>query len=210
MGAGGHAKVVADTLKLSGREILGFVTPNMGGGSTFCGKKILGDDSVISKYSPDVTEIVNGVGSLPGKNLRWQLAEKMRKHGYSFVTVIHPNAVIASDVILDEGVQIMAGVVIQAGSEIGKDSIINTGALIDHDCEVAENCHIAPGVVLSGGIVIKKYTHIGTGAKIIQNITVHERCTVAAGTVIYKDIPSTMLVKQKLDTIMEKREDDRA
>ena len=203
IGAGGHAKVITDALKISGREILGFVTPDLEIGTEFLGEKVLGDDEVIKQYSLDEIELANGLGSLPRKNLRWQLADKMRKQGYKFSSVIHPDSVIASGVSLDEGVQVMAGVVIQSGTNIGQDSIINTGALIDHDCKIGKYCHIAPGVVLSGGVIIGRGTHIGTGAKVTQYITINEGCIVAAGTTIYKDIPTKTQVKQRLETIMK-------
>jgi UDP-perosamine 4-acetyltransferase len=102
LGAGGHAKVVADVLNLLEREILGFVTPDLEAGTVFCGKKILGDDDYIKSYPPDEVALINGVGSLPRKKLRWELAEKMRKLGYKYSSVIHPDAIISSDANLDE------------------------------------------------------------------------------------------------------------
>ena len=191
LGTGGHAKVITDALVLSGREILGFVTPALKAESEFCGKKVLGNDEVINQYSPDEIELVNGIGSLPRKNLRWNLAEKMREQGYKFAIVIHPNAVIATDINLDEGVQIMAGVIIQAGTKIKQDSIINTGSLIDHDCEIERNCHIAPGVVCSGGVVIGSNTHLGTGTIVTEYRSIGSNCAIAAGSVVFKDIPDT-------------------
>ena len=99
----------------------------------------------------------------------------------------------------------MAGAVIQAGTKIGKDSIINTGTLIDHDCKIYENCQISPGVVLSGGVIVEKNSYIGTGAKIIQYITLKEECVVAAGAIIYKDVSSKTIVRQKLNTVLEEK-----
>jgi sugar O-acyltransferase (sialic acid O-acetyltransferase NeuD family) len=205
LGAGGHAKVVAEALKLSERDILGFVTPDLKTGSEFCGKKVLGDDQVINNYFPDNIELVNGIGSLPRKKLRWKLADKMRAQGYSFTTVIHPDATISSDLSLSEGVQIMAGVVIQSGSIIGHDTIINTGVLIDHDCKIFENCHLAPGVVCSGGIVIGENTHIGTGSLIINNLNIGKNCIIAAGSIIFKDIGSnTNFIQNRKSELDEK------
>jgi sugar O-acyltransferase (sialic acid O-acetyltransferase NeuD family) len=198
LGAGGHAKVVTDVLNLLGREILGFVTPDLDAGTEFCGKKVLGDDDYFKFYSPDEVELINGVGSLPRKNLRWKLVDKMRKQGYKFSSVIHPGAVVATDVSLDDGVQVMAGVVIQSGTKIGQDSIINTGVLIDHDCKIAENCHLAPGVVLSGGVVIGSNTHLGTGTVVTEYRSIGNNCIVAAGSVVFKDIvDSTILIQAK-------------
>jgi len=196
MGTGGHAKVVTDALKLSGKEILGFVTPDLQAGAEFCGRKILGDDESIKHYLPDEVELVNGVGSLPRKNIRWQLADKMRKQGYRFASVVHPDAVVASDVNLDKGVQIMAGVVIQPSTKIGQDSIINTGALIDHDCKIAENCHLAPGVVCSGGVIIGSNTHLGTGTIVMEYRTIGSNCAVAAGSVVFENISDGVILIQ--------------
>jgi hypothetical protein len=42
VGTGGHAKVVADMLKLSNREILGFVDPKMDTRVRFLWKKSIG------------------------------------------------------------------------------------------------------------------------------------------------------------------------
>ena len=203
IGAGGHAKVLANALKLSLREILGVVTPDLKVGSYFFNLKVLGDDSVIFDHSPAEIELVNGVGALPGQNLRLKLTEQMYEKEYVFAKVTHPSAIIAADVVLYEGSQIMAGVVIQPGTIIGKNTIINSGSIIDHDCRIAENCHIAPGVVCSGGVNIEKNAHIGTGSRIIQNIKVGEGSIVAAGSIVYKNVGSGVVFKNKLNSMME-------
>ena len=197
MGTGGHSKIVADILNLSGRDLLGFVTQDKDVKSEYCFEKILGDDSFIYNYSPDEIELVNGLGSLHKKKKRWELADKLRERGYSFATIIHPSSIIASTTSLDEGAQIMAGVIIQPGTKIGKDSIINTGAVIDHDCNIAEKCHIAPGVVCSGGVKVGEGTNIGTGSSIINNINIGKNCTIAAGSVIFKNVEDNIIFIQK-------------
>jgi UDP-3-O-[3-hydroxymyristoyl] glucosamine N-acyltransferase len=85
---------------------------------------------VISQYPHNEIELANGIGSLPGKKNRWKLADKMRMQGYSFATIVHPSSIIAPDVFLEEGVQVMAGVVIQS---IGKNSIIAASSVVYRD-----------------------------------------------------------------------------
>lgn len=203
LGAGGHAKVVAEMIRLLNLEILGFVTPDHVAGSVLNNSTVLGDDSIIFDYSVDDIDLVNGVGALPGQNLRWDITSEMREKGYHFITTIHPNAFVSTDVVLEEGVQVMAGAVIQSGTIIGRDSIINTGAIIDHDCIISANCHLAPGVICSGGVSVGANTHIGTGARTIQGINIGARSIIAAGSTIYKNVPADMLVKQLLKTVME-------
>lgn len=204
LGTGGHAIVVLEALVQTGREILGFVTPNKEKGSMFIDYSVLGDDDVITTFSPQNVVLGNGIGALPYKKLRWQLAGRLREQGYNFTKVIHPSVVIARDVELAEGVQVMAGSVIQPGSSIGKDSIINTGVLLDHDCKIEQNCHLAPGVVCSGGVNIGEGTHVGTGTSVIQNISIGENCVVAAGSAIYQDVPNNVSLIQERYTRLEK------
>ena len=198
LGAGGHAKVVADVLRLSGRTIIGVVDSNFKKETLCFGLCVLGADDTIEQYKCDDVELVNGVGSLPGNNDRLNLSQQMRTKGYKFATVIHPSAVVSESVKLNEGVQIMASCVVQADTIIGLDTIINTGSLIDHDCKIEGNCHIAPGVTLCGGIHVGDGTHIGAGSVVLQNITIGLNTVVAAGSVVYRNIENdTIFIQSK-------------
>ena len=188
LGAGGHAKVIAESLIQSGYKVSGFITPDLNPGVEFFGSNILGDDNFINKFSPNDIVLANGIGSLPRNDLRYKLAIKMRERGYKFATIVHPSAIIASDVEFNEGVQVMAGAVIRSGTRIGRDTIVNTGVLLDHDCNIASNCHLAPGVVCCGGVTIEEGTHVGTGTMITENRSIGRKCVIAAGSVIYKDV----------------------
>lgn len=197
LGAGGHAKVVAETLLQSGRTVLGVVDPNFEKNSKWFGLNVIGGDDEIFTYSSSEVLLVNGIGALPGKMLRWNIADKMRSKGFKFATVVHPSAIVASDVIIDEGAQVMAGVVIQPGSSIGKDVIVNTMVSVDHDCKIGANCHLAPRSVLSGCVSIGKSVHFGTGSIAVQNISIGDNVVVAAGSIVYEDLESDTLLIQK-------------
>lgn len=188
LGAGGHAKVVADALLRAGREILGFLSLDKPAGIQYCGHEVLGDDNVIARFTPDEILLANGIGALPSSRMRWNVGEKMRQQGFSFTQVIHPSAVIAKDVQLEEGVQIMANATVQPGSFIGTDTIINTGTIVDHDCRIGKYSHLAPGVTCCGGVSIGEGTIIGCGVSIIQNIKIGSRVLIGAGAVVFRDI----------------------
>lgn len=196
LGAGGHAKVISDVLKNSGVKVLGVIAPNLETGILCFGVNVLGDDDVLSSYSNNEILLANGVGFLPDDSSRCDIGIRMRKLGYKFVSVIHPAAIISDDVVISEGVQIMAGVIIQPGSSIGRDCIINTGVQVDHDCKVSENCHLSPGVLLSGGVTIGLNTFIGTGVIVIQNISIGSNCIVAAGSTVFKNISNNITLIQ--------------
>lgn len=155
---------------------------------------IIGDDSAISAYSNDAVELVNGLGSVGDTALRASIYYKFKKLGYGFRQVIHPAAIIASDCILGEGVQVMAGAVVNTGTKIAEDSIINTGAVVDHDCVIGSHVHIAPGAILSGGVQVGDGSHIGTGATVIQGIKIGANVLIGAGAVVIRNIPNGVTV----------------
>jgi len=196
-GTGGHAKVLANILVNSNEDIIGFIDPHPNNKKNIFGIKVLGDDSYLNNLSPEDVTLVNGLGSLPNQNNRSILAKRMRDMGFRFTRVIHQSAVIGAGVIMEEGVQVMAGVVIQPNVHIGEDTIINTGALIDHDCVIGRACHIAPGAICSGGVKINNEVHVGTGTNIIQNISIGNNTVIAAGSTIFEDIASNQKVIQK-------------
>lgn len=188
IGAGGHARVLFDCLRLQGVNVLGRLDKAGAENGNF-DLPIIGDDSAISEYPSDTVELVNGLGSVGNMNLRTSIFSRFKKLGYRFRSVIHPSAIIAHDCELGEGVQVLAGAVINTGTKIAADTIVNTGAIVDHECIVGSHVHIAPGCTLSGGIHIGDGTHIGTGTKIIQGISIGNRALVAAGSVVVKNVP---------------------
>jgi sugar O-acyltransferase (sialic acid O-acetyltransferase NeuD family) len=189
LGAGGHAKVLIDILRMQSYEIIGVTVPRENlAGETFQGVKIIGSDEKILKYPANEIYLVNGIGSIEKTDKRKKLFEQFKSKGYSFAKVIHSSAVIAAGVELDEGVQIMAGAIIQPGSQIHSNSIVNTKASIDHDCYIGPHVHLAPGVTLSGDVKVGEGAHIGTGATVIQGILIGKNSLIAAGALVNKDV----------------------
>ena len=145
--------------------------------------------------------MANGIRAVPEKPQRQKIAELARRNVFRFARAMHPKAIIASDVDIAEGVEVMAGAVIQPSSKIGQDSIINTGALMDHDCLISDNCHIAPGATLSSSVNIGRNSNIGTSAQIIHNIVVRSHSISAAGSTVYKNVPDNVIIKNKMQKI---------
>lgn len=189
IGAGGHARVLIEALLRSGTGIVGCVAkgaPDRLPPSA----PFLGDDEAVLKQAPSSVELVNGIGSIKRPDLRREIFLRFKQRNYRFATVVHPSATMASDSVLGEGVQVMAGAVLQPGCRIGDNAIINTGALIDHDCQIGAHVHIAPGAVLSGDVTVGDGAHVGTGAIVIQGILIGADAVVGAGAVVLRDVAS--------------------
>lgn len=191
IGGGGHAKVLVSTLLFLGREIIGFTEADeQKQGQNLAGVPIIGNDDTILQYKPDQIELINGIGSVNLPVKRMEIYNRYKGLGYKFASVVHPSALLEKDTKISEGVQIMAGAIVQTGCTIGENTIINTGAILDHDCIIGAHVHIAPGVTLSGGVHIDSMSHIGTSATIIQGIKIGKNCLIGAGSIVVKDIPS--------------------
>ncbi|WP_285397573.1 acetyltransferase [Lysinibacillus sp. fls2-241-R2A-57] len=187
IGNGGHASVLTEILLTHGEKMLGFTAPTIE--KNQFSLPYLGNDEVVFKYSPSDIELVLGVGMVQPSPLRRKIFQYFFDRGYKFKSIIHSSAIVAPSVKLGQGVQIMAGVIIQTNTEIADNTIINTGALIDHDCRIEQHVHIAPGSQLSGAIHVQQGAHIGTGVTIIQGILIGSNCLIGAGSVVVKNIP---------------------
>lgn len=191
IGAGGHAKVILDILNGQGITIEAIISPKVDlSFSLFKNVKHFKNDDDVLRYNTDEVVLVNGVGSLPGDLTRASIFDYFCKLGYEFLTVKSHNARVSEFCEIGMGVQIMPGVIINASTTIGNNTIINTGAIIDHDCSIGSYNHIAPGAVLSGGVVTGNYTHVSTGAKVIQGIKIGEHALVGVGAALSKDLGS--------------------
>jgi len=198
IGAGGHAAVVISSLLRLGADILGATTKDCLSEGTVLGVDIIGTDEKILAENPEDIVLANGIGAtLAGQTRRYVCAEEMRTRGYLFCTLIDPSVVCGPEVNIGDGVQIMAGTVIQPRTNIGADCIINTGARIDHDCEIGINCHVYPGATLAGGVHIGPRTIIGAGVTVIPGVTIGADSLIAAGSIITGDVPPNSRVNQK-------------
>ena len=195
IGAGGHAKVIVNALQLSGVNIIGLTDANNAlHGTSVLDCPVLGDDEIIRTYEKTGLNLVVGVGSTEPDEIRRYIFERFLNDGYSFLTCVHPAAIVAPDVELGIGTQIMAGAIVQPGCMIGMNSIINTSASIDHDCRVGDHAHIAPGAILGGTVTVGNGAHIGTNATVIENVFVGSEAMVAAGACVTSDIDSNARV----------------
>lgn len=179
IGASGHGKVIADIAVKNGYEDIVFLDDNPD--VKQCGfYPVVGTPSEASTMDAD---IIVGIGNT---QIRKRIMEKIK---YSnIVSLIHPNAVIASDVKIGIGTVIMAGAVINSGTTIGKGCIINTCSSVDHDCILKDYVHVAVGSHICGNVNIDDDTWIGAGSTISNNVSVGSECVIGAGAVVVKDI----------------------
>jgi UDP-N-acetylbacillosamine N-acetyltransferase len=178
-GGCGHGLVLADIAKTCGY------------------KKIIYIDDGNNKYPSfkDIQHIRNipfalGIGN---NYIRKKLFKKLQNHNCEIITLIHPSAIISSDVKIGKGTVIMPNVLINAGSTIGKGVILNTSCVIEHENKIHNFVHISPNATLAGSVIVKKNSHIGLGSIILQGVHIGKNCIIGAGSVVLKNIRNRTL-----------------
>lgn len=179
IGASGHGKVVADIAVKNGYTEIVFLDDN---------ENVLecGHYPVVGKSADAMdldADIIIGIGNA---GVRKRIQESVDEN--KLATLIHPDAVVAEDVLIGTGTAVMAGAVINPGTRIGKGCIINTCSSVDHDCVVGDYVHIAVGSHLCGTVTVGDGTWIGAGATVSNNVSICSDCMIGAGAVIVNDI----------------------
>ena len=186
-GAGGHGRVVVDTLIESGMHVTCVVDDSKQVESLY-GIPVTSRDQWIK---PKVAwDFVVAVGN---NSLRSKLSNQLMQEGGRAITVVHPHSFLSSRCKLDIGVVVLAGVIVNAGAIISRNVILNTGCSVDHDCFVGANSLLCPGVHLAGNVSIGENSLIGTGVSAVPGVEVGRGCEIGAGAVINKNIPDNSL-----------------
>jgi acetyltransferase EpsM len=177
-GAGGHGRVIAETLELLNQKNIVFWDKNFASTSS--------EYPVFSPYSTNQGAVILGIGNL---QLRKEILDNKGSEIpfiSSFLT--HPTAFISPTAKVGRGTWIGPLAIVHAHSQIGEHCIINSGAIVDHDTRLGRNVHVAPGAVLCGQVSIGDHTFIGANAVIPPGISIGNRVFIKAGSVVKENV----------------------
>ena len=184
IGASGHGKVVADiAMKMNRWERIVFLDDDISI-KKLIGLDVVGTTIEAIKYK-DKADFFVAIGN---NEIRKKVQEIFIAQGLNIVTLVHPNAVIGTDVEIGIGTVIMAGVVINSSTRIGNGCIINTGSSVDHDNEIKDYVHLSPGARTAGNVTVDHTTWLGIGSVVSNNIYICEKCRIGSGAVVINRI----------------------
>lgn len=191
-GASGHAMVVADIIRLQAEyEIVGYLDDINPQQREFCRSVVLGGKEQLEFLRNQ--GVHHAFLAFGNNDARLALGAYIKSIGFSLAVVIHPSAVIASDIFINPGTMVAAGAVINPGCQIGENVIINTLSSVDHECILGDGSHVSPGAHLAGRAVLGRATWIGLGANISDHITIGDGTIVGAGSVVVRDLPDNVV-----------------
>lgn len=188
IGGGGHALVVAESARLAGFTLAGFLDdaedavlmgldhppPRLGA---------LTDLDCLGKYP-----WILAVGDLARRRaLLDELAD--RGSAVPAAIVIHPAATVCPSARIEAGSWVGPGAVVQTLARLGLHVIVNTGAIVEHECDIGANAHLGPRCVLGGRVRIGADALVGIGATVLPGVSIGARSLVGAGAVVTSDVP---------------------
>jgi sugar O-acyltransferase (sialic acid O-acetyltransferase NeuD family) len=194
LGAGGHGRVLAEAVLHRGGTIVGLCVPAKDRDSRLLKDiPILGDDADVGRLDPGAFELVNAIGVKPksgdpGTGQRERIFREFSTKGFSFARVIGAGTVIASDVQIGVGAQILGGAIIQPGVEIGENAVITLGTAIDHDSKIGAHAFIGPGVTFCGAVKIGDGAFLGAGVVVLPGVSIGRRAVVGAGVLVRRNV----------------------
>lgn len=191
VGAGGHGQVVVDALLASIRQgadltLLGFADD----APTLWGEKVLGVP-VLGRVADALATPHDGIVVAIGNNARRRdLTRQLATAGETFVSVIHPQAVVSPGAIVGPGSMILAGAVVNTGAYLGLGVIVNTCASLDHHNQIGDYVHIAPGAHLGGNVRVGEGALIGLGTSVMPQRAIGAWAITGAGATVVHDVPA--------------------
>lgn len=181
IGAGGHAKVIADIVRSNNDVVAGFLDDSFTEEKEFYGSRIIGKSSDYINYSDDCSFII----AIGNNGVRERISGSFKCAWY---TAIHSSAVVSSSAVIGEGTCVMANAVINADARIGAHVIINTASVVEHDCVIGDYSHIAPKSVVCGVTTVGKNVWLGAGSTVMHVLNICDNVMLGAGGVVVQNI----------------------
>jgi sugar O-acyltransferase (sialic acid O-acetyltransferase NeuD family) len=113
-----------------------------------------------------------------------------RRLGRPPVDLIHPAAVLGSDLRLGPGFVAAAYAQVTTNVTTGRHVHLNIAATVSHDCVLGDYVTLSPGCHVSGNVRLGHRVTLGVGAVVRQGVTIGDDAFIGAGAVVVDDIPA--------------------
>jgi UDP-N-acetylbacillosamine N-acetyltransferase len=120
-GAWHYGRVVAETARLCGWTVAGFIDPNPPAGV-----------NTLTEFPVHAKTIV----AIGDNQLRAHVHRKLVEKSRKLVSVLHPTALVSPSATVEDGCFLAEYAVVRTKSNVGAGALLNSGAVVSHDCRV--------------------------------------------------------------------------
>jgi sugar O-acyltransferase (sialic acid O-acetyltransferase NeuD family) len=146
----------------------------------------------IENYTPQADDLfILGISDPRDKE---KIVDNLEAKGAKFISLIHPTAIVAKNVLVGKGSILCPRVVVSCDATIGNFVSINIAATIGHDAKVADYCTINCHSDIMGFSVLKKGAFLGSHAAILPSSEIGEYAKVGAGSVVLRKVQPNVSV----------------
>ena len=128
------------------------------------------------------------IAAIGDNYIREEVFYQASNEGLIPVNAISRNAYIENDVIIQSGVVIGSGSIVQHGVEIRNNTYISSGCILNFKSQIKENCFISPGCVLGSKSILEKNVFVGSGTVIESKVIIGKNQAIEGNKVISKNL----------------------
>lgn len=150
---------------------------------------VLGDPDTFAPEPGDAFVLAIGI---PGTRRR--VAESLAARGGSFLTLVHPTAVVAPTASLGTGTILCPGAIVSDAAVLGRHVLVNYHASLAHDCAADDYAVLSPYATLGGGARLAADVFLGLHATVGPGVMVGPRSKVSANSCALDDVPADSIV----------------
>lgn len=150
--------------------------------------RVISFDEMKEQFSCEDVALVMGIGYTQMSNVRKRVFEQCKAWGYNFENYIHPTAIVAPDIIIGEGNNILEGVLIEAGCSIGNANLLFGGSMLGHDSCVGNYNTFAGKSMIAGCVTVKNNVFLGVSSAVKDHVTLNNYVLLGAMAYGYKDM----------------------
>ncbi|MBU1211365.1 MAG: acetyltransferase [Alphaproteobacteria bacterium] len=192
-GGRGHAKVLAEIVRMQGSQVCAVFDNNSALESPLEGVPMHYGMDGFSRWlgRADRKGSVGGIAAIGGMAgpARCEFLKLFRHYGIPTPSLVHPEAYLAPSVTLGDNCHVLAMAVVCADACLGEATIVNTKASVDHECQIGDGVHVAPGATICGCVEVGRFSMVGAGAIVLPRVRIGEGALIGAGAIVTQDIP---------------------
>jgi sugar O-acyltransferase (sialic acid O-acetyltransferase NeuD family) len=163
-------------------------------GGQLMGYPICGSDDDLEALTSDGASAFVTVGQIKNAGLRRRLFLSLSDLKIDVPVLVSPLAYLSPHASLKAGAIVMHGAIINSGSRIGENCIVNSMALVEHDVTVGAHTHVATRATINGGVKVGAGCFLGSGCLVKQGVSIGDSSVIGAGSLVLSDVPANSLV----------------
>lgn len=159
------------------------------------GIPVLSFEKFKNKYTPDEIGLIMGIGYTQMGKVRRHIFELCKSWGYHFENYIHATAIIAPNVQMGEGNNILEGVILESGVVLGNANLLYCGVMIAHSTEVGSYNTFSVRSSVAGCVHIKNNCFLGISSAVRDHIIMEDYVLLGAAAYGYKNMTAYSVIR---------------